>query len=77
MSTSSPLNQSNPELHSLVLCELPFCCHVNIKPLNSELRACCLLVGHVQSITSELTSAQIQFTLVASCELAAKLIDYL
>ena len=74
MSNSPPLNQSDPELHPLVHCGLPICCNVNIKPLNSELRAWCLLVGHVQSITSEPMGAQIQFTFAVPCGLVAKLI---
>ena len=40
--------------------------------LNNELRAWCLLVGHIH-ITSELTGAQIQFTLAVPSGLAAKL----
>jgi len=42
-------------------------------PLNSELRAWCLLIGHIH-ITSELTGAQIQFTFAVPSGLAAKLI---
>ena len=41
--------------------------------LNSELRSWCLLVGLVQSITSELTGAQIQFTLAVPSGLDAML----
>jgi len=74
MSSPPPVNQSDSELHLLVLRGLIFCCHVNSKPLNSGLQAWCLLVGHVQSTISEPTGAQIQSTFADPCGLAAKLI---
>jgi len=42
-------------------------------PLNNELRAWCLLVGHVH-IISELTGVQIQFTFAVPSGLTAMLI---
>jgi len=63
----SNLPPPNRQVHNLVLLSPvragSSCCHVSQSPLNSELRAWCLLVGHVQFITSKLTGAQIKFTL--------------
>jgi len=74
MSTLPPLNR---RAHNLVLLfsvrARSSYYHVSQSPLNIELRAWCLLVDHVQSVTSELTSAQIQFTLAVPSGLAIML----